>query len=384
MFKNFPIRGRTLGLLLGLIPLVALFVFVVFRAGPLASTAVTVVGVEKKTISPAIFGVGTVEARRTYKIGPVAAGRLMSLDVDVGDRVLAGQVIAEMDPVDLDDKVRAQSAVLKQAEAQRLETSTRQQYAKAQAKRYEMLLAVKSTSEENYTTKKHEYQLSEANLSASEQTYARAQSDYAALVAQRNNLKLRAPIDGIVSLRKADPGTTIVAGQVAVEIIDPANLWINARFDQANANGLRVDLPASVMLRSDRSQAMEGRIARLEPMADPVTEEMSVKISFDRTLKQIPPVGELAEITVTLPTLDSVPVLPNASIKRLNGKMGVWQIENGNVSFAPVILGASDLDGFIHVLDGLSPNAQVVVYSEQALTTKSRINIVKNIAGATK
>jgi hypothetical protein len=82
--------------------------------------------------------------------------------------------------------------------------------------------------------------------------------------------------------------------------------------------------------------------------------------------------------------LDSVPVLPNASIKRMNGRIGVWQVENGNLSFAPVKLGASDLDGFVQVLDGLSASVQVIVYSEQALTIKSRINIVKNIAGTTK
>ena len=74
MFKKFPVRGRTLGILLGAIPLVALFVFVVFRSGPLASIAVTVVSPEKKTITPAIFGIGTIEARRTYKIGPIVAG----------------------------------------------------------------------------------------------------------------------------------------------------------------------------------------------------------------------------------------------------------------------------------------------------------------------
>lgn len=384
MFKNVPIRGRTLGLLLGLIPLIALFVFVVFRAGPLASVPVTVTSIEKKTLSPAIFGIGTVEARRTYKIGPVAAGRLMSLEVDVGDRVVAGQVVGEMDPVDLDEKIRAQAAVLKQTEAQRVESSTRAAYAKAQAKRYEMLLAVKSTSEENYTTKKHEYQLSEANLSASEQQYAKAQADYAALAAQRKNLRLLAPIDGIVALRKADPGTTLVAGQVAVEVINPAQLWINARFDQANAKGLQVNLPASIVLRSDRSQSLMGRVARLEPMADAVTEELSAKIAFDRALTQMPPVGELAEITVTLPTLASVAVLPNASIKRINGEVGVWQIKNGALSFKPVKLGASDLDGFVQILEGLSSGAQVVVYSAQTLTTQSRIKVVQDIPGTTK
>ncbi len=384
MLKNLPIRGRTLGLLLGLVPLVALFIYVVFRSGPLASTAVTVVNVEKKTFTPAVFGIGTVEARRTYKIGPVSAGRIMTLNVDIGDRVETGQLIVEMDPVDLDDKVHAQGAVLKQTEAQYLEARTRQLYAKAQAKRYEMLLAVKSTSEENYTTKKHEYQISEANLSVSEQIYARAQSDYSALIAQRNNLKVFSPINGIVTLRKADLGNTLVAGQVAVEIIDPTNLWINARFDQLNASGLKVQLPANIVLRSERTQTILGRVARLEPMADAVTEEMSAKISFDHIPLQTPPIGELAEITVKLPTLDSVLVLPNPSIKRIDGQIGVWQIDQGELRFQPVKLGASDLDGFVHVLDGLSLGSQIVVFSEKALTTSSKISVVKNIAGTTK
>ena len=384
MFKKFPVRGRTLGILLGAIPLVVLFVFVVFRSGPLASIAVTVVSPEKKTITPAIFGIGTIEARRTYKIGPIVAGRLMTLEVDVGERVKAGRVIGEMDPVDLDDRMQAQSAVLKQAEAQRLDARTRQLYAKTQAKRYEQLLAVKSTSEETYATKKHEYQLSEASLSASEQQYVRARSDYEALATQRKNLKLLTPVNGIVSLRKAEPGTTLVAGQAAVEIIDPTTLWVNARFDQVSAKGLIPALSATIGLRSARGQIHAGHVDRVELMADPITEEMSAKITFDRPLASMPPVGELAEITVMLPSLDSVQILPNASIKRLNGVTGVWQVVDGKLRFTPVELGASDLDGSIQVLDGLSPDVKVVVYSEQALSASSRIRVVKNIPGTDK
>jgi hypothetical protein len=98
----------------------------------------------------------------------------------------------------------------------------------------------------------------------------------------------------------------------------------------------------------------------------------------------MPPIGELAEITVMLPSLDSVQILPNASIKRLNGVTGVWQIVDGKLRFAPVKPGASDLDGSVQVLDGLSPDAKVVVYSEQALSASSRIRVVKNIPGTDK
>ena len=70
----------------------------------------TAATVEARSLAPELFGVGTVESRYTYRIGPTAAGRVRRLLVDVGDRVTAGQVMGEMDPVDLDDRVRAQEA----------------------------------------------------------------------------------------------------------------------------------------------------------------------------------------------------------------------------------------------------------------------------------
>jgi multidrug resistance efflux pump len=100
------------------------------------------------------------------------------------------------------------------------------------------LFAVRSTSEEIVTTKRQELQIADAALSAAREDIARARSDREALVAQRSNLRLIAPVDGVVAVRDADPGTTIVAGQAVVEVIDPKSLWINVRFDQISASGL--------------------------------------------------------------------------------------------------------------------------------------------------
>ena len=142
--KKLPIQGRTLALLAIIIPLLALFIYVGLRSGPLAPVAVTVASVESGAITPALFGIGTVESRYTYKIGPTFAGRVKSLDVHVGDQVKAGQVLGGMEPVDLDDRVRSQESVLKRAEAVLQESKARQVYAQIQAKRYEQLLSVQA------------------------------------------------------------------------------------------------------------------------------------------------------------------------------------------------------------------------------------------------
>jgi RND family efflux transporter MFP subunit len=382
--KRLPLQGRTLALLAVIVPLLALFVYVALRSGPLAPVAVTVVTVESKEIAPALFGVGTVEARYTYKIGPTFAGRVKRLDVHVGDRVKAGQVLGEMDPVDLDDRVRSQESALKRAEATVREAEARQAYAQTQARRYEQLFAVRSTSEEIVTTKRQELQIGDAALSAAREDLARTRSDREALVAQRSNLRLIAPVDGVVALRDADPGTTIVAGQSVVEVIDPKSLWINVRFDQISASGLAAGLPARIALRSRSGQALKGRVLRLEPKADAVTEETLAKVTFDNQPEPLPPVGELAEVTLDLPALPATPVIPNAAVQREGNKLGVWQIVDGDLHFTPVKLGASDLDGRVQVRDGLKNGDQVVMYSEKALTLHSRIHVVKHIPGVSR
>lgn len=382
--KRLPLQGRTLALLAVIVPLLALLVYVALRSGPLAPVAVTVVTVKDVSITPALFGIGTVEARYTYKIGPTFAGRVKRVDVHVGDWVKAGQVLGEMEPVDLDDRVRSQESAFKRAQAALREAQARQAYAQSQARRYEQLLAVRAISEEGFATKRQEQQIADAALSAAREDLARTRSDREALVAQRSNMRLITPVDGVVAVRDADPGTTIVAGQAVVEVIDPKSLWINVRIDQISASGLAAGLPARIAFRSRNGQTLQGRVLRVEPKADSVTEEILAKAVFDKQPEPLPPVGELAEVTVDLPAISAAPVIPNAAIRREGDKLGVWQVMDGDLQFTPVKLGASDLDGRVQVSEGLKAGDQVVLYSEKTLTERSRIDVVEHIPGASR
>ena len=117
MTFRIPLAARTMGLIGTLLPLFALFVVVAVRSGPLAPVPVVAASVQRQSIEPALFGIGIVGAQYTYRIGPTMAGRVQHVDVDVGDVVEAGQVLAEMDPVDLDDRALAQQAAIRRAHA---------------------------------------------------------------------------------------------------------------------------------------------------------------------------------------------------------------------------------------------------------------------------
>ena len=379
--KFLRLQRRTLLLLAVAVPLALLFVYVALRSGPLAPVAVTVMRVESRRIAPALAGIGAVQARHTYKIGPTGAGRVRRIDVQVGDAVAAGRVLGEMDPVDLDERLRAQQAAIASADAALRQAEAKQAFASTQAARYEQLLAVRGTSEELAATRRQDLALADAALAAARADGARLRAELQAVRAQRGNLVLVAPVAGLVVARDVDPGTTVVAGQAVVELIDPASLWVDTRFDQIAAEGLAAGLPAKVVLRSRRGQPLDARVLRVEPRADVVTEETLAKLSFDAPPATLPPVGELAEVTVQLPALAAAPAIPNAALRTVGGKLGVWKMADGKLRFEAVTSGRGDLDGWVQVVQGLAAGEQVVVYSEKTLNSRSRIQVVDRIPG---
>ena len=379
--KFLRLQRRTLLLLAVAVPLALLFVYVALRSGPLAPVAVTVMQVQSRHIAPALAGIGAVQARHTYKIGPTGAGRVRRIDVQVGDAVAAGQVLGEMDPVDLDERLRAQQAAIASADAALRQAEAKQAFARTQAARYEQLLAVRGTSEELAATRRQDLALADAALAAARADGARLRAELQAVRAQRGNLVLAAPVAGLVVARDVDPGTTVVAGQAVVELIDPASLWVDTRFDQIAAEGLAAGLPAKVVLRSRRGQPLDARVLRVEPRADVVTEETLAKLSFDAPPATLPPVGELAEVTVQLPALAAAPAIPNAALRTVGGKLGVWKMADGKLRFEAVTSGRGDLDGWVQVVQGLAAGEQVVVYSEKTLNSRSRIQVVDRIPG---
>jgi HlyD family secretion protein len=312
--------------------------------------------------------------------------------VDVGDPVKAGQLLAEMDPVDIDQRVAALDAALARADsavaaadAQRQDAMAKKDLAAINARRYADLAeknfisagALEARLQEQ-TSADAGVSAAHANLAAARQDSKRLAAERAGLRQQRDNVRLLAPADGVVVSRDAEPGSTVVAGQAVVKLIDPATLWVRVRFDQGRSAGLAAGLRAGIVLRSHPAQALPGTVARLEALSDSVTEERVAQVGFDQLPAGVS-IGELAEVTVSLAPTAPAPVVPNASLKRQGQTAGAWLAEGRRVRFVPVRIGPSGLDGRVQVLDGLPPGAAVVVHSERELGADSRIQVVDSL-----
>lgn len=377
--------------LIGLL-LLATFGWVVATQGPLAPIKITVAKPDTGTLATSVFGIGTVVAQRSYVLGPISPSRIAEVLVDVGDRVQAGQLLAQMEAVDLDQRVESARLVAERAEhvvraaqASLVESKSRHKLAQADLLRYEQMRKDGHVSEQDILNKRYEVDATRAavdasfaNLQAARDDRGRALSDADGVRELREQLRLSSPVDGIVTARHAEPGTTMVAGQSIIEVIDPTSLWVSARIDQRQAGSIRVDQRAEVILRSAPNSPQPARVARLDWVSDPVTEERSVNLSFSQTPINVP-VGELVEVTIWTEEIENARWIPTAARRRVEQQEGVWVLNDESITFRPVRFGVTTLDGRIQILDGLLQNEQVVVHTQQTLAVGANIKVVSSL-----
>lgn len=387
-----PALKTTLAVVAVFLAITAVATLVVTK-GPAAGIQVTTAKIMREDLTPQIFGIGTIEARRSYLIGPTQAARVTRVLVDQGDQVKSGQLLAEFDPVDLDERAqsatsaiqRAQAAV-SGAEAQVRETASRSALASASATRFRELQKKGFVSPEAADAKQHEANAAAAALDSSRAALAAAQrdatrlgSDRAGIGKQRAQFRLTSPIDGLVTARDSEPGSTVIAGQAVIRLIDPQSLWARVRFDQGRAVGLATGQAVRVTLRSQAQNTIPGRVARIESNSDSITEERLAGITLDRLPSGVG-IGELVEATVDLPPLKGVLSMPSAALRRVGQRTGAWRIEGGKTVFAPLRIGVQTLDGRTQVIEGLAADDTVIEHALEELRAGQRVRVVQRVA----
>jgi len=380
-------RRKLIAVVAGAVLFVAAFFWLLTTRGPLAPVGVQTARVVRADLSPSVFGIGTVDARLAYAVGPIAPGRVLRVLVDQGEVVKAGQLLAEMEPVDMDRRVQASQSAgsrsrqgVQVADAQVAEAASRAQLAQLNRGRDRELFKQQVISKQALDQSSQAAEAAEAALAAARANAAAAKQDVQRVDAEsrgvgslRDSLRLVSPVDGVIVSREAEPGTTVVAGQAVLRLVVPESLWVRTRVDQSRAEAVQVGQPASIVLRSARDNAaMPGRVARIEMQSDPVTEERVVAVSFEPPPARLY-LGELAEVTIRLPVEPGVLVLPSAAIAREGSQTGVWQAVNGRARFKPVGIGSQGQAGVAQILTGLSEGDSIIAYSSALLGNDVRV-----------
>lgn len=390
--KFLNVSKRRVSFLALAVVLVSAFLWIILTQGPLAPVKVTTDRIKVSNLEPKVFGVGIIEARHTYNIAPVMNGRVSRMLVDQGDKVVAGQVIAEIDPIDLNAKLASSQHMaersvdtVKVVEAQLIEAQSRSRAANGTHERFAELRKSGFVSQEMLDAKLHEknaanaaVEAATASLSAAKREYAKSLSDVKGIGKLQEQTRLISPVSGIVTARMADDGAILAPGQAAVQVVEPNDLWVKTRVDQKQSGLLEPGFNAVIVLRSQPQRHIPGILARIDLISDSVTEERIVNVSFS-TMDIRPSLGEYAEVTFQLPSLEKAISIPSAAVKRINQQEVVWVLQNGHAHLRVIKTGVSTLDGRIQIIDGLGDQDVVIVYSQQALRDGMKVMVVPEI-----
>ncbi|MDP3694307.1 efflux RND transporter periplasmic adaptor subunit [Bradyrhizobium sp.] len=328
----------------------------------------------ERDVSVEVFGLGTVEARVTSKVGFKVSGVLVDLRADVGERVAKGSVLARLDDREQSARVARTRASIAQAEAnvQRATASVEKaranhNNARSISERRQKLFLSNSTSVEAAETAQavQDAAFGDLNLASSDVQVARASVNDAKAQqllesATLDFHTLAAPYDAMVTARTKELGSALGPGEPVFTLIDPATVWVLAYIDESKAGEIRVGKAAQIVLRSQPGRRIAGRVARIEPESDRVNEERRVAVAFD----QIPAefnLGEQAEVYITTVHLAQPRLVPEAAIAGLGKNRGtVWTVEDGRLQQHTVTLGHRLLDGRFEITGGVPDNALVV------------------------
>ena len=328
----------------------------------------------ESNVAVQVFGLGTVEARVTSKIGFKVSGVLVELRADVGDRVTQGAVLARLDDREQSAQVARAKAAVQQTEAslQRAKASV----AKAQAnyenaksinQRRQTLLQSNNTSVETAQTAQaaQDATLGDLNLANSDVLVAEANISDAKAQQQQQSAtldfhSLAAPYDAMVTARLKELGSALGPGEPVFTLIDPKSVWVLAYIDESKAGEVEVGEPADVVLRSHPGQRLRGKVARIEPESDRVNEERRIEIAFDN-IPANANLGEQAEVYITTVRLPQALLVPEAAIVGLAKNRGtVWTVDDARLQQHEVTLGHRLLDGLYEITGGVPSGAAVV------------------------
>jgi HlyD family secretion protein len=328
-----------------------------------------------------VFGLGTVEARVTSKVGFKISGVLVDLKADVGDRIAKSAVLARLDDREQKARVGRAKAAVEQAEANLQKATASVQkgeanYANAKNinERRQKLVQGNIASVETAQTSQAAQDAAFAELGVARSDVAVAKAAIGDAEAQQqlelatlDFHTLTAPYDAMVTARLRELGSALTAGEPVFTLIDPKTIWVLAYIDESKAGEIKVGNTVEIVLRSQPNRRLPGKVARIEPESDRVNEERKVEVAFDQIPGNVN-LGEQAEVYITTVHLPQALLVPEAAIVGLTKDRGtVWTVEDGHLQQREVTFGHRLLDGRYEITSGVPGNAMVVTQLRSGL-----------------
>jgi RND family efflux transporter MFP subunit len=351
---------------------------------------VTVVAAKKASTMGDLVLPGNIQAVTEAPILARASGYVERRYVDIGDRVTAGQLLADVEAPELDQQVRQAEASVEQAQADLARASAaleqgkaNESIAKVTATRWDNLVRRGAVSKQENDQYQAQFQAQTANVKALERAVDAAkgnigalQANVAGLTAMQGYLKVKAPFAGVVTLRNVDVGTLVTTGNTMLFRIAQTNLlrtYLNV--PQSSASDVHVGQLASLATPELPERKFSGAVTRTANALDPSSRTLLVEVQVPNPEGKLLP-GMYVEVDLHLPRKDPPLILPSDTLSvRPEGTMLAVLDSNNAVHFQRVTIGR-DYGSNIEILSGLSAGQRVIANPNDAVQEGAKVHPV--------
>jgi len=307
---------------------------------------------------------GNFTARRQVSLSPQLAGRVERTQVDVGDRVDQGDLIALLD-------TRLAELQANRAEALRDEAVARMGEARRLAEEGRRLIGSQFLPDT-------EVRAREAGVAFAEAALRRAEADLAIEQEQLARHQIRAPFAGVISARLVEQGDWVEPGRAVVELVQTNELWLEVRVPQAYWRQLSQG-EINIAARADAVPGvdLEADIAALVPVSDPAARTFLLRLRVEDPAGDLTP-GMSAQVELGLKASAPKTRIPrDALLRQPDGTALIWLLpEDGDQVRRQVVNVRRWIDDQAELVEVLPEGFRVVIRGNEALSEGERVRVI--------
>jgi len=361
------------------------------RAEETSLPVVNVERVERSSGESSLVLPGNIQAITEAPVLARASGYIRKRLVDIGDRVTAGQVLAEIEAPELNQQIKqAQAAIdqanstVQQAEAAVQQGRANENLAKVTAERWNNLLAKGVVSRQERDNYQAQYEAQQANVQALEKAVAAARSNAAAAQANLARLQellgyqtVRAPFAGVITVRNIDSGALVNEGNTLLfRIAQTDRLRTYLNVPQSDAESVRVGQQATLTIPDLPGRKFAGTVSRTANALDPASRTLLVEVQVPNPSATLMP-GMYAQVDLSVPRKNPPLTIPaDTLVVRSDGPQVAVIASDGGVHFARVQLGR-DMGDRLEVLSGVEDGARLAVNPSDAVREGAKVKPVE-------
>lgn len=310
---------------------------------------------------------GEVRARTETRLGFRVPGKLANRAVNLGDEVKAGQVLATLDPTDIQLGQASAQAALSSAKAN-------QEQLEADFRRF------KDLRDQGFISAA-EFDRRQLALTAARAQFDQARAQASLQQNQAAYTRLVADASGVVTGVDAEPGAVLTAGSsvVRVALDGPRDVWFSVPEDRVSAfRGLaRVKEASGVFVRLwGDSTERPARIREVAGAADPVTRTFLVKAVLDSAAGAGVQLGQTATVRLAQGQAQGLIRLPLSAVGEQQGRSVVWVVDTRALTVSPQPIEVAGADGnAVVVRSGIAPGQTIVTAGIHVLSPGQQVRL---------